>query len=135
MKLVIDANILFSALIKDSLTAELLFEEDLELYAPAFFIEEFMKYEELILKKMKRSREKYIEILHCLKDIINSVSEEEFDEFLDKAKQISLDEKDISYVALALKIKCGIWSNDKKLKDQKVVTVYTTAEIKELLSK
>ncbi|MBU0535516.1 MAG: hypothetical protein KKE20_01020 [Nanoarchaeota archaeon] len=69
MDLVIDANILFSALIKDSLTAELIFEENLRLYAPEFFIQEFMKYEDLILCKMHRSRDKYIEILHCLKCI------------------------------------------------------------------
>ena len=43
MILVIDANILFSALIKNSLTAELLFEPTLKLYAPEFLIEEFMK--------------------------------------------------------------------------------------------
>ena len=46
MDLVIDGNILFSALIKDSLTAELLFEKYLKLYAPDFMIEEFMKYED-----------------------------------------------------------------------------------------
>ena len=71
MELVIDANVLFSALINNSLTTELLFEPTLKLYAPEFLIEEFMKYEELILKKMDKPREKYIEILHCLKDIIN----------------------------------------------------------------
>lgn len=53
MELVIDANILFSALIKKSVTAELIFNENLMLYAPDFFIEEFVKYQELITKKNK----------------------------------------------------------------------------------
>ena len=133
MELIIDANILFSALIKNSLTAELIFEEGLKLYAPDFFIEEFMKYEYLILKKTDRTREKYIEILHCLKDVITTIPKEEFSEFLDEAEQISPDEKDIPYIALALKLNIPIWSNDKKLKEkQDKIKVYETSDLKKL---
>lgn len=135
MELVIDANILISALIKDSLTAELLFEKDLKLYAPYFMIEEFMKYEELVLKKTHRSRSEYIEALHYLKDIINPVPEKEFSDFLEEAEKISPDEGDVPYFALALKLNCGIWSNDKKLKEQDKVQVYSTMEILEILKK
>jgi len=134
MQLVIDANVLFSALIKGSLTAELIFEDRLKLCAPAFFIEEFMKYEELILKKTHRSKEKYIEILHCLKDVICTVPEEEFSAFLPEAEQISPDEKDSPYIALALKLKIPIWSNDKQLKQQNKVKIYSTQEIKTLVT-
>ena len=129
MELVVDANILFSALIKDSLTAELLFEPALKLYTPEFLLEEFTKYEELILKKINRSKEKYIEIFHCLKDIINFIPEEEFSEFLHEAEIISPDIKDTAYIALALKMKCPVWSNDKTLKNQKIITVYSTSDL------
>ena len=44
MRLIIDANILFSALIKDSSTAKLLIDDKLKLYAPEFLFEEFAKY-------------------------------------------------------------------------------------------
>ena len=57
MELVVDANTLFSALIKDGLTAELLFDESLSLHAPEFFIDEFMKYKDLILTKTTRTEE------------------------------------------------------------------------------
>lgn len=43
MKLVIDANILFAALFKDSLTAELILSDELQLIAPEFLLEEFAK--------------------------------------------------------------------------------------------
>jgi len=129
MQLIIDANVLFSALIKDSLTAELMFSETLELYAPDLFIEEFMKYEELILEKTHRSKEKYIEILHCLKDIIKTVPKEEFSAHLGEAEQLSPDEKDVPYIALALKLNVPIWSNDKKLKEQHKIKVYSTSEL------
>ncbi len=43
MDLVIDANILFSVLIRKGKTEELLFEDDLHLFAPEFIFEEFRK--------------------------------------------------------------------------------------------
>ncbi|MFH1211857.1 MAG: PIN domain-containing protein [Candidatus Woesearchaeota archaeon] len=47
MELVIDANILFAALIKDSTTSDLLFKNTL--YAPEFILEEFKKYKEELI--------------------------------------------------------------------------------------
>jgi len=55
IKLVIDANILFAALIKNSKTAELIIEKQITLLAPEFLIEEFGKYRRVILKKMHRT--------------------------------------------------------------------------------
>ena len=46
-----------------------------------------------------------------------------------KQKKISPDINDTEYFALALKLKCSIWSNDKKLKKQNKVKVYSTEEI------
>jgi len=51
LKLVVDANILFASLIKDSLTAELLVSDKLNLYAPEFLFDEFIKYEQLYMRK------------------------------------------------------------------------------------
>ena len=45
------------------------------------------------------------------------------------AEKISPDPKDAAYIALALKFSCGVWSNDKKLKEQNKVKVYSTGEI------
>ena len=56
MKLVVDANVLFAALIKEGSTAELLISDKLQLFAPEFLFTEFSKYEELILKKTHRSK-------------------------------------------------------------------------------
>ena len=57
MILVVDANILFAALIKNSLTAELMFNSDFQLYTCEFIIDEFFKYEKEIIKKTHRTRE------------------------------------------------------------------------------
>ena len=129
MELVVDANILFSALIKNSVTAELLFEDSLKLYTPEFIIEEFFNYEDIILKKTSRSRESFIQIMHALKEVITVIPKKEYISFFEKAKTISPDEKDVLYFALAIKMNCGIWSNDKKLKEQNKVLVYSTTEV------
>lgn len=134
MELVIDANVLFSALIKKSITAELVFNENLKLYAPDFFIEEFIKYQELIIKKTHRTEGEFIQILHCLQEVITSVPEEEFSEYFEEAEEISPDKKDISYLALALKLKCPIWSNDNALKTkQNVVKIYSTSDLIDMI--
>ncbi|MBU3906952.1 MAG: hypothetical protein KKA64_01745 [Nanoarchaeota archaeon] len=44
MKLVLDANVLFSALIKDDVTAKLFLDLSFHLYAPEFILEEFEKH-------------------------------------------------------------------------------------------
>lgn len=130
MELVIDANILFSALIKDGFTAELLFNEDLKLYTPEFIIQEFSKHQESILKKTHRTKENFNEIMDFLKEIITIVPQEEYSKYLKEAKAISPDENDVMYFALALKLKCAVWSNDKRLKQQNKIKVYSTSEIR-----
>jgi len=132
---VIDANILFSALIKNSLTAELIFEEEVMLFAPEFVVKEFLKYEELILKKTSRTREEFVQIMHVLKDIITVVPKEEYSKFIEEAEKFSPDKKDVMYLALALKLKCAVWSNDKKLKQQDEVKIYSTEDLKNELKK
>ena len=56
MRLVVDGNILFATLIKESLTAELLLSDKLTLFTPEFLFDEFAKYEQYILEKIKRSK-------------------------------------------------------------------------------
>ena len=130
MDLVIDANILFSALIKDSTTADLLFEKSLRLFSPEFIVDEFLKYEGLLLNKTSREKQSFIQILHILQDVVIVIPKEEYSKFIKEAEEISPDEKDILYFALALKLRCGIWSNDKKLKEQNKIKVYSTGELR-----
>ncbi len=133
MILVIDANILFSALIKNSFTSELMLKNNLKLYSPEFILEEFFKYENYILKKTKRTKEEFIEIIHILKEIIIIIPKEDYSCFIKKAEKISPDPNDILYFALALKLNCPIWSNDKKLKEQNKILIYSTKDIIDIL--
>jgi len=133
MDLVVDANILFAALIKRGITSELLFRNDLHLYAPEFIFIEFEKYRELIKKKTERTDGEFDELLELFQRRIMLVPFEEIKPFIEKAKAISPDVKDVPYIALALKLNIAVWSNDGSLKEkQDTVKVYATHEIAKL---
>ena len=65
--------------------------------------------------------------------IINIIPKEDFVDYIEEAEKISPDPNDIMYFALALKLKCGIWSNDKRLKRQNKIKVYSTEELNSML--
>lgn len=133
MDLVIDANILFASLIKDSGTAELLFVDRFHLFAPEFLFEEFAKYETYILKKTKRSKSDFKKFLKALKRRVKVTPKEDFEKYLERADKASPDPKDVPYIALALYLNASIWSNDDALKKQTLVKVHTTKELYEIL--
>ena len=133
MKLVVDANVLFAALIKESTTYKIILDEYFQLYTSEYVLIEMEKYKLELLRKTSRSVEEFHELIEGLKKIISIVSLNELIPFLENANQISPDSKDEVYFALALKLNCGIWSNDKKLKEQGKVKVYSTEEIVKIL--
>ncbi|MBI4139691.1 hypothetical protein HY483_01890 [Candidatus Woesearchaeota archaeon] len=132
MDIVIDANILFAILIKSGDTEQLLYQEDLRIYAPEFLFEEFLKYKNLIIQKTQRTEKEFKDILETIKKKIILVPNEETNIFIKEAEKISPDKKDTDYFAIALKLHCPLWSNDKQLKNQDTIKIYTTAEIRKL---
>ena len=133
MLLVVDANILFAAAIKDSKTAELMFSDELELIAPEHIFSEFNKYRQEILEKTERSSEDFDRFMFILWNRIGIVPHDETKEFTTGGGEISPDPDDVQYFALALKYDCTIWSNDGRLKEQSAVQVLTTGDVVKLL--
>ncbi len=128
MDLVIDSNILFAALLKESGTSDILFKH--AIYAPQFIFEEFRKYKDYLKGKTKRTEESFNELLDLFERNVILIPKEEIDFFIEKAKKISPDAKDVVYLALAMKLRCGLWSNDRDLKEkQNTVHVYSTEEL------
>jgi len=128
MDLVIDSNILFAALLKDSETSNIIFKHTL--YAPEFIFEEFSKHKDYLKGKTKRTEEKFNEIFDLFERNVIIIPKKEIDPFIEKAKIISPDAKDVPYLALALKLRCSLWSNDKDLKGkQDAIQVYSTEDL------
>ena len=129
MELVVDANVIISILVSPSgKTCELFFSDKFKLYAPEYLLEEVKKHKLEILEKSKISNEDLDILLILASSNIEFIPFIEFREFISEASKICPDPNDIEYIALALKLKCSFWSNDKKLKNG-FVKVFTTSEI------
>lgn len=76
MDLVIDANVIFAALIKDGESARLILHDKIHLFAPEFLLEEFEVYRDLILKKTHRSPEYLDDVLLIIRNRINFITME-----------------------------------------------------------
>ena len=135
LRLVIDSNILFAALIKEGITSKLLLSERLELFCPERLIEEFKKYEEDLLSKTHRSKEDFERFLSILESRIEIVPKSEFEDWVKDAKRVcKLD--DFPFVALAKALDCAVWSNDMELKKFAEETGYVELlSTKEVLEK
>jgi predicted nucleic acid-binding protein len=130
MKLVVDANILFSIAKIDSATNKIIFDKNPQLFSPYYALDELRKYSKLIEDKYKINFENY---LTKLKTQIKFIQSSEYNEKISSAKKIITDTKDTAYFALALKYKIPIWSNDSEFKKQNTVLVFNTMELINLL--
>ena len=132
MDLVIDANVLFSSLIKESFSYNLLFSEKFRLFTPEYIFTELENHKEEIIEKTDRTAEEFFRLLEILKRRIVIIPLEELIPYIEEAEKLTPDTDDMAYFALALKLNCAIWSNDKKLKEQNKIKVYNTYELSKL---
>lgn len=135
MDLVVDANVFIAAVISlQGHTADLFFTPGIYLHAPELLLEEIEEHKEELVEKSKMSEEGFDKVLLFLKAQIRFVPLMDLLTCLPRAKEISPDPDDMAYFALALKLSCSLWSNDKRLKFQSEVKVLSTSELLQLLS-
>jgi len=132
VELIVDANIIFAALIRDSITVKLLFVDDLHLYTPEFLLDEVRKYQKYLSNKTHRTKEEFESIYNVIKKRIVFIPMNYITPFIKKADKISPDPDDLVYFAAALKMNISIWSNDKRLTKQNKVKIYATHELYEM---
>ena len=135
MLVVIDANELFSLLIKGTIKSEsIIFSDNIELIAPEFLLIEFSRNTQEILLKTHRSEEEFSRLISIFERRIRLKPKQEFEEFISKAAKLFPEHtKDVPYLALAMKFNCPIWSEEKLLKKQSSVKVFNTEELFEFL--
>ncbi|MBI2559094.1 hypothetical protein HYW20_07270 [Candidatus Woesearchaeota archaeon] len=136
MRLVIDANRLFSVIIGkrlDSAAMNIFFSNDAELYAPFRILAELENNREEIRLKSGFSHEDFDNFVSVIKLRIKFLPLEEFIDGISEAKIISPHSKDIEYFALALKLDCSIWSDENLLKGQSEVKILFTKELFRIL--
>ena len=130
MRLVIDANILFAGLLKNSSTRQLILKNDFELVAPKHLLAEISKYASELQERAKLEPEEFATLLGLLLSKITFIPDEETIPFKSEAEQLVLDKKDLAYAACALCTNAGIWSNDKHFQTGRIKS-WTTKELLE----
>jgi len=138
MKLVIDTNILISALIRDSVTRALLLFPSFEFLLPEYALQEIDAHKAHISKQSGLSRNEIDIVLSTLLENISIVPASEIKPYLKKADNIigHIDPSDVPFVAVALSVKNeGIWSNDKHFEKIKGIKVWKTSGLFELMAK
>ena len=131
MKLVVDANVVISALISDSKTRELLVTLEPDLLTPEVVHDEIERYEDLIVEKSGMDIDRVRQFIDLLFDHIETVPASEFYQYIDQAESAigDTDPDDVLYVACALGCEASIWSDDSDFAEQELVSVFTTSEV------
>jgi predicted nucleic acid-binding protein len=104
-----------------------------ELFAPYRLLAELEKNREMLKMKSGFTDSEFNAFIETMKLRIRFVPLEDFLDKINEAKIISPDLKDIEYFALALKLGCPIWSEERRLKRQSAVLVLNAVELIALL--
>jgi len=131
MKLVIDANVVISALIADSKTRELIVTLEPDLLTPAFVHDEIENYEDLIVEKSGMEPGRVAQFIDLLFQYIEVVPVDEFYPAIERADAAigDTDPDDVLYLACAIASDAAIWSDDSDFDEQHLVETYSTSDV------
>ncbi|AMM54228.1 PIN domain-containing protein [Pyrococcus kukulkanii] len=119
MKVVPDYNVVFSALHNRGTAQELFVKNHIsrtfEFLVPDYFWEELKRLHTKLVKITRLSHEEVEFLLEKIREQIITIDREVYEDFLEEAKRICPNPKDVPYVALAMATATPILIGDKKL--------------------
>jgi predicted nucleic acid-binding protein len=131
MNIVIDSNILFAALIKNSTTRKIILEYEGFFLFPSLIFEEMQKHKHELLDKSGMTINDFNLLLSLLIKKVIIIPEEKLLPFKQQADDLvrDIDPDDSIFVACALAYKGALWTDEKQLKKVKTIRVLNTKEI------
>ena len=131
MKLVIDANVVISALIADSKTRELIVTLEPDLLTPAFVHDEVENHEDLIVEKSGMEPDRVEQFIDLLFQYIEVVPADDFYPAIERADAAigDTDPDDVLYLACAIASEGALWSDDSDFDKQDLVDTYSTSDV------
>lgn len=131
MRLIVDTNIIISALIKDSITRKLLMHLEAKLYSPQFLQNEVEKYKSEILRKANLNEIEFKVLFDQIKNKIIFLDYPFFSSKYDQAGKImdKIDPQDTPFIAAALATGSDIWSDDRHFEKQKKIKIWKTSDL------
>lgn len=132
MKLVADANILFSAFLKSGLTRQVWFDPRVRLHAPAYVLDEYSKYAAELCQRSGLREPAASALFGRLVRRLALVPTEELVPYIAAARHLVGDSKDEPYVACALAVGADIWTHDRHFRQPRIRVWSTHALAEEL---
>ena len=129
MRLVVDANILFSIMKPDSTVSYLFAQSQLELFAPEYLKQELARHKSECISKAGLSSHEFEMRLAEIEERVSFFGPPKYKRFLAKSVHALPDPEDSPYLALALALKAGIWTSDPHLRKQSLAKVYSTEDL------
>jgi predicted nucleic acid-binding protein len=145
MKIIVDSNIIFSALLRTETTyGQIIFNSDglFEFYSPKYLRDEIQKHWSKLIKISKLSDQQLDAAYFAILSKISFINEELIPQKIweeSEAILLNVDLDDIDFIALTKYIKGKLWTGDKALylglKKQAFKRVLNTEEITKLWSR
>ena len=131
MRLIVDSNILFAAIITNSTVRKILMHNPYEFLTVGFSEEEINKYKEEILKKSGLSNEEFEMLFDKLKQKLKMLDDQVINLKFEEAYEImkNIDPKDSVFIAAALATNSDIWSDDQHFQKQNKIKVWKTEDL------
>jgi len=131
MELVVDANVVISALIADSKTRELIVTLEPNLLTPAFVHDEVENYEALIVEKSGMEPNRVSQFVDLLFQYIEVVPADEYYPAIERADEAigDTDPDDVLYLACAIARGAAIWSDDSDFDEQNLAERFSTSDV------
>ena len=136
MRVIVDSNIIISALIRDKKTREIITSPLTEFYTIDFTITEIRKHKELILEKSGLIEEEFEVMLALIMENVLVVGRNEIKSKLKEAINLmkEIDIKDAPILACALAIpNDGLWTQDKHFQKQNKVKIILTETLLKII--
>ena len=129
--IVIDTNIIISAIIKDSVTRKILVESSLDFGFPKISVAEIEKHKDYIMEKSGLGKLDFEKLLNTLFEYIYLIPQEIVQPQMEKAASVmgKIDIKDVVFLAAALALNSPIWTDDKDFERQNIIKIIKTSDL------
>ena len=129
--IVVDANVVFAAFLRDGATREIILDRELDLRSPPWLWEEIAARYPWLLERTRLTRPALDELLRQVRDRIADIPEAAIQAKREEAlKRVPrAGRKDAPYVAAVLAVDGVLWTHDARLAKEADVETVTTAQL------
>ena len=130
MKILVDTNRLVAALIKESTTRAILFDEKFEFITPEFTLSEFNKHKNEIQEKTKLTDKEFEILIALIFERITILPLSEYGLYINKCKNEIKDIDNVPFIAASIACDAqGIWTHDPHFKEQNKIKIFTNIDL------